>query len=48
MVIGDGERIRLANGGGDGEGVLTWYEGERGTGATSGMVGIPSEEGDLE
>ena len=48
MVGGDGDRSRLANAGGDSEGVLTWYEGERGTRDTSGIVGVPSGEGDLE
>ena len=48
MIGGEGERIQSASGGGDSEGVLTWYDGERGTGDTSGMVGVPSGEGDLE
>ena len=48
MTGGEGDRIRFANGRGGGEGVLTWYNGERGTGDTSGMVGVPSGEGDLK
>ena len=48
MIGGEGDLMRFARSGGDGEGVLAWYEGERGTGDTSGMVGILSGEGDLE
>ena len=32
--------------GGDGE--VMQYDGERGIGETSGMVGVPSGDGDLE
>ena len=31
-----------------GDGEVTRYEGERETGETSGMVGVPSGDGDLE
>ena len=48
MTGGEGDRIQPTNSGGNGEGVLTWYKGERGIGDMSGMVGIPSGEGDLE
>ena len=49
MIIGgEGERIQWANGGSGGDGVLTWYEGERGMGITIGIVGVPSGDGDLE
>lgn len=47
MTGGDGNRI-CERSGGDGEGVVTWYEGERGMGKISGMVSIPNGEGDLE
>ena len=48
MIRGEGDLMRFARGGGDGEGVRTWYEGERGMGDTNGMVGVLSGEGDLE
>ena len=48
MIGGEGDLMRFARGGGDGEGVWTWYEGECGMGDTNGMVGVPSGKGDLE
>ena len=48
MIGGEGDRIQLASGIGIGEGVLMWYDGERGVGDTSGIVSVLSGEGDRE
>ena len=45
MIGGDGDQRRWRSGR---NGKVTWYDGERGIGETSGIVGVLSGDGDLE